>query len=92
MGRLLFFKNLQCLLFLPAFFVLSLAWGQTVTSDKDDYAPGEIAIITGEGWEGDYFIDIHMDEDPPLHEDYEHDFDKVPVNADGTWSVEFPIE
>jgi large repetitive protein len=66
--------------------------GQTVTTDKLDYAPGEIAIISGSGWIGDTLVDIHMDEDPPLHAEHEHDFDNVPVNEDGTWSVEFPIE
>ncbi|WP_181452596.1 MBG domain-containing protein [Algoriphagus aquaeductus] len=72
------------------------SWGQvvqpTVTTDKLDYAPGEVAIISGSGWIGDSKIDIHMDEDPPLHADHQHDFTDVPVNADGTWSVQFPIE
>lgn len=72
------------------------SWGQvvqpTVTTDKLDYAPGEVAIFSGSGWIGDSKIDIHMDEDPPLHADHQHDFTDVPVNADGTWSVQFPIE
>ncbi|MGY5847237.1 Ig-like domain-containing protein, partial [Salegentibacter sp. HM20] len=90
MGRLLFFKNLKCLLFLPAFFVLSLGWGQTVTSDKDDYAPGEIAIITGEGWVDDDYVDVHLHEDP--EHDHDHSYHNTPVNADGTWRIKYPIE
>ncbi|MFL0681728.1 MAG: beta strand repeat-containing protein, partial [Algoriphagus aquaeductus] len=72
------------------------SWGQvvqpTVTTDKLDYAPGEVAIISGSGWIGDSKIDIHMDEDPPLHADHQHDFYDVPVDAAGNWSVQFPIE
>ncbi|MCM4160957.1 hypothetical protein DHB64_13735 [Antarcticibacterium sp. W02-3] len=96
MAEFLLFKRAGLLnftlTFITSIFLVTAGWGQSVTTDKLDYAPGEIAIISGSGWTGDSMIDIHMDEDPPLHEDHEHDFDDVPVNADGTWSVEFPIE
>jgi hypothetical protein len=41
--------------FIFAFFCLVSARvsGQTVTSDKLDYAPEEIAIISGKGWVND---------------------------------------
>lgn len=70
----------------------SSGWGQTVTTDKNDYAPGEIAVISGSGWIGDSMIDIYIDEDPALNVDYQHDFYDVIVDADGNWSVNFQIE
>ncbi|MER2998157.1 MBG domain-containing protein [Pontibacter populi] len=62
----------------------------TVTSDKDDYAPGEIAIITGTGWKLDSLVDIHLEEDPA--HDHHHSYHDTKVNADGTWRIEYPIE
>ncbi|MFD2998954.1 hypothetical protein ACFS7Z_01165 [Pontibacter toksunensis] len=39
----------------------------TVTSDKEDYAPGEVAIITGTGWTLDQQVDVHFEETPAFH-------------------------
>ncbi|MDP3471169.1 MAG: T9SS type A sorting domain-containing protein [Algoriphagus sp.] len=61
----------------------------TVTTDKLDYAPGEIAIVTGSGWTGDQLVDLHFEEDPFV--DHIHDYHDIVVNADGTFRVEFPI-
>jgi hypothetical protein len=67
----------------------------TVVSDKEDYQPGDIAIITGSGWTLDSKIDIHLEEDP-LPEDgalhHDHSYHDVVVNEDGTWRIEYPIE
>jgi hypothetical protein len=62
----------------------------TVTSDKEDYAPGEVAHITGKGWALDTHVEIHLDEEP----EYEHDhsYHDVVVDAQGNWSVDYPIE
>ncbi len=62
----------------------------TVTSDKDDYAPGETAIITGSGWTLDEYVDIHLEEEP-AHE-HHHGYHDTKVNADGSWRIEYPIE
>ncbi|MFD2516067.1 MBG domain-containing protein [Pontibacter locisalis] len=62
----------------------------TVTSDKDDYAPGEVAIITGSGWVLDSLVDIHLEENP-THE-HHHGYHDTKVNSDGTWRIEYPIE
>ncbi|CAN5285582.1 hypothetical protein BH23BAC1_BH23BAC1_10230 [soil metagenome] len=71
------------------------AMGQTVTTDKLDYAPGEIAIISGTGWTLDAKVDVHLDEDP-LSEDetlhHDHSYHNVVVNEDGTWQIKYPIE
>ena len=78
---------------IPLFFIgflLALSgWAQTVTTDKDDYAPGETAIITGEGWTRDQLVDLHFAEDPFV--DHIHDYHDIVVNSDGTFRVEFPI-
>ncbi|MCX2739198.1 MBG domain-containing protein [Pontibacter anaerobius] len=63
---------------------------QTVTSDKDDYAPGEIAIITGAGWMQDSLVDVHFEEEPS--HDHHHGYHDTRVNPDGTWRIEYPIE
>ncbi|EHQ01490.1 beta strand repeat-containing protein, partial [Gillisia limnaea] len=84
-GRFLNFA----LTLMASFFLVTTGWGQTVTTDKLDYAPGETAIITGEGWTGDQFVDLHFAEDPFV--DHIHDYHDIAVNADGTFRVEFPI-
>ncbi|MDZ4328996.1 MAG: MBG domain-containing protein, partial [Flavobacterium sp.] len=46
-------------------FFTSVAFGQaTVTTDKDDYAPGEYVIITGTGWTPGETVTLHFDETP----------------------------
>ncbi|MFV8347939.1 IPT/TIG domain-containing protein, partial [Flavobacterium sp. ZB4P13] len=48
-------------------FFASAAFGQlqaTVTTDKDDYAPGEYVIITGTGWTPGETVTLHFDETP----------------------------
>ncbi len=62
----------------------------TVTSDKDDYAPGEAAIITGTGWALDSLVDIHLEEEPA--HDHHHGYHDTKVNADGSWEIRYPIE
>ncbi len=62
----------------------------TVTSDKDDYAPGEIAIITGTGWTLDSVVDIHLEEDP--NHNHHHGYHDIQVDANGNWRIEYPIE
>lgn len=52
-------------LLLLCFSSFSEALGQaTVTTDKDDYAPGEYVIITGTGWEPGERVDFHFEETP----------------------------
>jgi hypothetical protein len=42
----------------------------TIRTDKDDYAPGELAIITGTGWQPGEQVKLLFQEDPAVHEDY----------------------
>src|SRR5688572_30703132 len=61
---------------------------QTVTTDKKDYSPGEVAIISGEGWSADTRVRIEIDEEPAY--DYGHQYYADVV--DGKWQYLFPIE
>ncbi|GAB2527357.1 hypothetical protein GCM10027189_02630 [Rufibacter soli] len=62
----------------------------TVTSDKDDYVPGEIATISGKGWTLDKYVDVHLEEDPAYI--HSHDYHDVKVEENGTWQITYPIE
>jgi hypothetical protein len=42
----------------------------TVKTDKDDYAPGERAVITGSGWVSGETVTLRFQEDPAVHTDY----------------------
>ncbi|GGG34636.1 hypothetical protein GCM10011532_17890 [Christiangramia forsetii] len=62
---------------------------QSVTSDKDDYAPGETAIITGKGWTGDSIVNVHFNEAPVV--DHIHDYHDTTVDENGNFVINFPI-
>jgi hypothetical protein len=42
----------------------------TIKTDKDDYAPGEHAVITGSGWQVGEKVKLVFQEDPAVHDDY----------------------
>lgn len=42
--------------------------GATVTTDKEDYAPGETVIITGASWWAGETVSLLIDEEPATHE------------------------
>ena len=43
----------------------------TIKTDRDDYAPGHAAVITGTGWQPDTDVTLLFQEDPAVHTDYE---------------------
>ena len=47
----------------------ALAQTATVTTDKSDYAPGEIVIITGSGWQPGEVVQLVLHEEPFVHAD-----------------------
>ncbi|RNI29118.1 MBG domain-containing protein [Rufibacter latericius] len=61
----------------------------TVTSDKDDYSPGQVAHIKGSGWTLDQSVHIEFREEPDYPDVHSYD---VPVNQDGTWKLDYNIE
>jgi hypothetical protein len=54
----------------------------TIRTDKDDYPPGERALITGSGWEPNEEVTLLFQEDPAVHEDY-----VLTVTADGAGNI-----
>ena len=54
----------------------------TIKTDKDDYAPGELAVITGSGWQPNEEVTLLFQEDPAVHDDY-----VLKVNADGNGNI-----
>ncbi len=42
----------------------------TIRTDKDDYAPGERAVISGTGWQPGEDVTLVFQEDPAVHDDY----------------------
>ena len=54
----------------------------TIKTDKDDYPPGQTAIITGSGWEANEEVKLLFQEDPAVHADYE-----LTVTADGDGNI-----
>ena len=42
----------------------------TIRTDKDDYAPGERAVISGTGWQPGEEVTLVFQEDPAVHDDY----------------------
>jgi hypothetical protein len=82
-------KRYGILLFL--FFSLFLtagAFAQTVTSDKDDYAPGEVATITGSSWTNDQTVHIEFKEEPDYPDIHIYDVEVL----NGTWVIKYNIE
>ncbi|GAA4427726.1 hypothetical protein GCM10023188_11170 [Pontibacter saemangeumensis] len=58
--------NFQRGLLVLVFFLLSAfgAQAQTVTTDKDDYSPGQYVTITGSGWQPGERVDFSFEETP----------------------------
>lgn len=42
--------------------------GPTVTTDKEDYAPGETVTISGSGWWAGETVELRLDEEPATHD------------------------
>ena len=65
--------------------LIFVAWsvpslGQTVTTDKDDYYPGETVIITGTGWDAGETVELRLEH---LFTDHEDDLFFTTANANG---------
>ena len=54
----------------------------TIKTDKDDYAPGQTAVITGTGWVPGEEVRLLFQEDPAVHADYE-----LTVTADAEGNI-----
>jgi uncharacterized repeat protein (TIGR01451 family) len=54
--------------------------GLSITTDKDDYAPGDTVWFTGAGWPANDTLDILLEDEPATHEPHTW---WVPVGEDG---------
>ncbi len=55
-----------CLIMFALGPLLSLVQGQTVTTDKKDYRPGQTVIITGSGWLSGETVKLYIEKEPPV--------------------------
>jgi hypothetical protein len=56
--------------------------GLSITTDKDDYAPGDTVHFTGAGWPANDVLDIQLDDEPATHEPHTW---IINVGDDGTF-------
>ena len=63
----------------------------TIKTNKDDYEPGERAVITGSGWQPNEIVTLLFQEDPAVHEDYLLQVQADP-NGDIYWDQWAPEE
>ncbi|CAN5762559.1 hypothetical protein BH24GEM1_BH24GEM1_12800 [soil metagenome] len=56
--------------------------GLSITTDKDDYQPGDTVWLTGSGWPANDTLDIQLDDEPATHPPHTW---WVPVLGDGTF-------
>jgi hypothetical protein len=52
----------------PSFATATNGEGLSITTDKDDYAPGDTVHFTGAGWQPGDTLDIVLTDDPQSHE------------------------
>ena len=63
----------------------------TIKTDKDDYEPGERAVITGSGWQPNEIVTLLFQEDPAVHEDYVLEV-QADINGNIYWNQWAPEE
>ena len=56
--------------------------GLTISTDKDDYQPGDTVCLTGAGWPANDTLDIVLEDEPETHEPHKW---TVTVAEDGTF-------
>jgi hypothetical protein len=66
-----------------AFAEASSGDGYSITTDKDDYQPGDVVHLTGAGWEPEDVLDIVLTDEPQTHPPLRW---SVTVGADGTFT------
>jgi len=57
--------------------------GYSITTDKDDYQPGDVVHLTGAGWDPEDVLDIVLTDEPQTHAPLQW---SVTVGADGTFT------
>ena len=57
--------------------------GYSITTDKDDYQPGDVVHLTGAGWEPEDVLDIVLNDEPQTHPPLQW---SVTIGSDGTFT------
>jgi hypothetical protein len=57
--------------------------GYSITTDKDDYQPGDRVVLTGAGWSPGDILDIVLTDEPQTHAPHEW---PVGIESDGTFT------
>jgi uncharacterized repeat protein (TIGR01451 family) len=75
----------------PSFATASNGEGLSITTDKDDYSPGDTVWFTGAGWQAGDTVDIVLNEEPQTHDPHTW---SIPVGENGgfrdsTYVVDF---
>ena len=60
--------------------------GASITTNKDDYSPGEIVHVVGQGWAPGETVNLHMTENPDTHADVDTN---VVADASGGFSIHY---
>jgi len=68
--RMRYITSMLLLLFFTGFCTIVRAQKATITTDKDDYWPGELVIITGTGWQNYDSVQLTMTHLDPLPDPY----------------------
>src|SRR5215208_4150379 len=64
----------------PLFATTTTEDGLSISTDKDDYQPGDVVHFTGSGWQPGDVLDIVLTDDPLTHDPHTW---TVNVDADG---------
>jgi hypothetical protein len=56
--------------------------GLSISTDKDDYQPGDTVHLTGNGWPSNDVLDIQLDDEPATHPSHTW---RINVGEDGTF-------
>jgi hypothetical protein len=67
----------------PQFATASSGDGYSITTDKDDYQPGDRVVLMGAGWSPGDSLDIVLTDEPQTHAPHEW---AVGIEMDGTFS------
>src|SRR5687768_17602244 len=69
-----------------------MASAQTLVSDKDDYAPGEVAVLTGSGFQAGETVNLSISIDEPATGLHVADYQWAELTtADGTLTTEYIV-
>jgi hypothetical protein len=80
---------------LVAALTCSSVYAATVTTDKPDYSPGEIVMITGSGWEPGEAVTLFLHEEPIVDPNVDPDswLEPAPIaDPDGNIYAEFIVQ